>query len=324
MSNQKKALICGGGGFVGTHLAKQLKKEGYWVRSVDLKKNEFIKSEADEFQILDLRERKNCTKSLKVDGGFDEVYQLAADRGGAGYMTPGECEMMENNMLINVFMVTEAVKLKKMPRYFYSSSVCIYRDMDIGAKEIAEDDAYPAHPENEYGWEKLYSERMLLAHARKYGIEARIARFHTTYGPYAFWEGGREKAADALCRKASLAKEGGEFEVWGDGKAVRSFTYIDDLISGIRSLMKSDVKEPTNVGSDEYVTVAQLAEAVQKASGKDIKIKYVDGPVGVKARSFSNERIYSTGWKPKVKLVEGIKKHYKWVDKEVKKKYEKK
>lgn len=317
----KKALICGGGGFIGTHLASRLKSEGYWVRSVDIKKNEFKESDADEFLIYDLTLKDNCERALSVDGGFDEVYQLAADRGGAGYMLPGECDMMHKNMLINIYMVTEAIKLKRLPKYFFSSSVCIYRDMKVGANEIKEEDAYPAHPENEYGWEKLYSERFLLAHHRKYGIEPRIARFHTTYGPYAYWEGGREKAADALCRKASMAKDGGELEVWGDGKSVRCFTYIDDLINGIRALVLSDIKEPTNIGSGEYVTVENLANTVIKASGKNLKIKYTEGAVGVKSRNFSNNRIYSTGWRPKIKLEEGIAIHYKWVDEQVKKRY---
>lgn len=194
---KKKALITGAGGFIGTHLAKLLKEEGYWVRGVDLKYPEYSRTAADEFLRLDLRKKENCKKALTKWGGFDEVYQLAADRGGAGYMEPAECEMMKNNVLINVYMITEAVKLKKLPKFFFSSSVCVYKDMKVGASPIKEEDVYPAYPDNEYGWEKLYSERMLLAYQRRFGMEARIARFHTTYGPEANWEGGREKTADA-------------------------------------------------------------------------------------------------------------------------------
>jgi len=319
----KKALVCGAGGFIGTHLVRQLKKEGYWVRGVDIKKPDFSKTEADEFLLLDLSIKENCQKALKITGGFDEVYQLAADRGGAGYMVPKETEMMYNNVLINIYMVDEAVKAK-VGKYFYSSSVCVYKDMPIGAKEIKEEDVYPALPENEYGWEKLYSERVLLAYARKYGLKARIARFHTTYGPEGTWEGLKPKAADDLNRKAALAKDGGILEVWGDGKAVRCFTYIDDLISGIRALIKSDIDKPTNIGSDEYVTVDELAKAVIKASSKNLKIKHVEGPVGVHARNFSNSRIYTTDWRPKWKLVDGIKVHYGWIKSQVDKKYPKK
>ena len=317
----KKALVCGAGGFIGSHMVKRLKKEGYWVRGVDSKKPEYSKTAADEFFLLDLRERKNCQKALKVQGGFDEVYQLAADRGGAGYMKPAECEMMENNAPINIYMISEAVKLKKKPKYFFSSSVCIYKDMPLGAKKIVEDEAYPAFPDNEYGWEKLYTERMLTVFGKKYGMPIRIARFHTTYGPEANWEGGREKAADAICRKVALAKDGGSIEVWGNGKAVRVFTFIDDLVEGIRSLMKSKINQPTNIGSDEYVTVDDLAKTIIAVSGKhSIKIKHVDGPVGVRSRNFSNKRIYTTDWRPKYSLKRGISIHYPWVKAQVEKK----
>jgi GDP-D-mannose 3', 5'-epimerase len=317
----KRALVCGAGGFVGSHLVKQLKKEGYWVRGVDIKKPEYSISEADEFKLLDLRISQNCQLALSVPDSLDEIYQLAADRGGAGYMIPGECDMMINNALININMVAEVVKLKKLPIYFFSSSVCVYADMPIGASQITEKDAYPAQPENEYGWEKLYTERLLLAHARKFSLPVRIARFHTTYGPEANWEGGREKAADALCRKAALAKDGEVLEVWGDGKAVRLFNYIDDLIAGIRALVTSDIDQPTNLGGSNYVTVDELAQTIISASGKKLTIKHVDGPVGVHARNFSNDLIRSTGWKEKYTLLEGIKIHYAWVKSQVDKKY---
>jgi nucleoside-diphosphate-sugar epimerase len=317
----KRAIVCGAGGFVGTHLVRHLKREGYWVRGVDLKKPEYSATSADEFLLLDLRERKNAQKALQINGGVDEVYQLAADRGGIGYMVPFETEMMESNALINIYLISEAVKLMKLPKYFFSSSVCVYKDMSKKSSVITEDDVYPAYPDNEYGWEKLYSERLISAFSRKYKIPVRIARFHTTYGPESNWEGGREKAADALCRKAALANNGGVLEVWGDGKQIRSFTYIDDLISGIRHLMKSDIDTPTNIGSPEYVEVDQLAKAVIAASGKNLKIKHVKGPVGVESRNFSNKKIESTGWKSKFTLKQGVEIHYKWVSEQAWKKY---
>lgn len=324
----KKALVCGAGGFIGTHLVRRLKKEGYFVRGVDIKKPDFSKTEANEFKLLDLRLKENCQKALKisklasgeVNGGFDEVYQLAADRGGAGYMIPKETEMMHSNVLINAYMIDEAVKAK-VKRYFFSSSVCVYKDMEVGAKVIKENDVYPAMPENEYGWEKLYSERLISAYARKYKIQVRIARFHTTFGPEGTWEGLKPKAADDLCRKAAMAKNNGYLEVWGDGKAVRCFTYIEDLLNGIRSLMKSNINTPTNLGSNEYVEVNKLAEYVISASGKKLKIKHIKGAVGVKARNFSDKLIKSTGWKAKWKLKDAIKIHYDWVNEQVYKKY---
>lgn len=316
----KKALVCGAGGFIGVHLVRRLKKEGYWVRGVDLKKPDFSKSEADEFLLSNLQIKENCQKALKIAGHFDEVYQLAADRGGAGYMIPKETEMMYNNVLINTYMVDEAVKAK-VKKYFFASSVCVYKDMSIGSSVIKEYQVYPAFPENEYGWEKLYSERVLLAYARKYGLKVRIARFHTTYGPEGTWEGLKPKAADDLCRKAALAKENGFLEVWGTGKVVRCFTYIDDLISGIRALVKSNINKPTNLGSNEYVTVNRLAQSVIAASGKNLKIKHVKGAVGVHSRNFSNNQIYITGWRPKWKLIDGIKVHYAWVKTQVDGKY---
>jgi nucleoside-diphosphate-sugar epimerase len=217
-------------------------------------------------------------------------------------------------------MINSVSRLTKKPKFFFSSSVCVYKDMEKNVK-IPEEEVYPAYPDNEYGWEKLYSERMLLAYSRKYGIPVRIARFHTTYGPESNWEGGREKAADAICRKVAMAKDGDSIEVWGDGKAIRSFTYIDDLVNGILYLMRSKITTPTNIGSGEYVTVKQLAEKIIKISGKKLKIKYVNGPVGVHIRNFSNQKIYSTGWMYKFLLEDGLRKHYKWISEQVHKKY---
>src|SRR4030043_1101121 len=321
MKKQKKALICGAGGFIGSHLAKRLRNEGFWLRGVDIKKPEYSKTGANEFLLLDLTYQNNCKKALTVNGGFDVIYQLAADRGGAGYMKPGECKMMRDNALINIYMISESVKLTKKPKYFFSSSVCVYKDMKIGSKSIKEEDVYPAFPDNEYAWEKLYSERMLTAYGNKYKMPIRIARFHTTYGPEANWEGGREKAADAISRKVAMAKDQTSIEIWGNGKSVRSFTYIDDLINGIRALVDSKINTPTNIGSPQYVTVEELAKTIIKVSGKKLKMKHIKGPVGVEARNFSNSKIYTTGWRAKFTLEDGVKIHYPWVFGQVEKKY---
>ena len=312
----KRALVCGAGGFIAGHLVKRLKSEGYWVRGVDIKLHEFSESEADEFMLLDLRIKKNCTDALQVSGGFDEVYQLAADMGGMGFIHSAATDIMLNSSLINLYMISEARKAH-MRRYFFSSSVCIYRDMAIGEPEMTEEQAYPAMPDNEYGWEKLYAERMLLTYAQKYGFEARIARFQNCYGPEGTWRGGREKAPAAICRKVAEVPDGGEIEVWGDGSAVRSYTYIDDMIDGIRRLMDSEIRVPVNIGNPEYVSVDELVGVVSLVSGKEIIVKHVPGPVGVMSRNFSNQKIYTTGWKARFPLVLGIEKTYPWIAKQV-------
>ncbi len=315
----KKALVCGAGGFIGAHLVKKLKKEGYWVRGVDIKYPEFSPTQADEFLILDLREHENSLKALSLSSGtFDEVYQLAADMGGMGYIHSAECEIMHNNSLININM-THAAAMKGIEKYFFSSSVCVYRDMKPGEPELKEEDAIPANPDNEYGWEKLYAERVAMAYGRKYGVRVRIARFQNCYGPEGTWRGGREKAPAAICRKVAEAEEGGTIEVWGDGSAIRSYTYIDDMIEGIYLLMKSDLEGPVNIGSPEYVSVKELVDTVIEVAGKKLKIKWVEGPVGVQSRNFSNERIYSLGWKAKFSLKEGISLTYPWIKEQVKK-----
>jgi len=315
----KKALVCGAGGFIGGHLVKKLKKEGYWVRGVDIKYPEFSPTQADEFLILDLREYENCLKALFLSSGtFNEVYQLAADMGGMGYIHTAECEIMHNNSLININM-THAAAMKEIEKYFFSSSVCVYRDMKIGEPELKEEDAIPANPDNEYGWEKLYAERVAMAYGRKYGVRVRIARFQNCYGPEGTWKGGREKAPAAICRKVAEAAEDGTIEVWGDGSAIRSYTYIDDMIEGIYLLMQSDLEGPVNIGSPEYVSVKELVETVMEVAGKKLKIKWVEGPVGVQSRNFSNERIYSLGWKPKFTLKDGISLTYPWIEEQVKK-----
>lgn len=314
----KKALVCGAGGFIAGHLVKKLKREGYWVRGADIKEHEFAPTQADEFFKLDLREEENCRKALTIPKGtFDEVYQLAADMGGMGFIHTAECEIMHNSALINIHMTHNAQKLG-IPRYFFSSSVCVYRDMKHGEPEMTEKEAVPANPDNEYGWEKLYAERMAQAYERNKGMKVRIARFQNCYGPEGTWRGGREKAPAALCRKVAEAKNGGSVEVWGDGTAVRSYTYIDDMIEGIYLLMQSDLKGAVNIGCPQYATVDELAAIVAEVSGKKITVRHVDGPVGVQSRNFSNERIYSIGWKSKFNLKQGIALTYPWVEKQVK------
>ncbi|MGA9349020.1 MAG: NAD-dependent epimerase/dehydratase family protein [Anaerolineae bacterium] len=313
----RRALVCGAGGFIGGHLVKKLKKEGYWIRGVDIKEHEFAPTQADEFLLLDLREPENCKKALTVDGGtFDEVYQLAADMGGMGFIPFAECEIMHNNALINIHMTHTAATMG-VPRYFFSSSVCVYRDMELGEPELTEDDAIPAHPDNEYGWEKLYAERVAMAYGRHSDTEVRIARFQNCYGPEGTWTGGREKAPAAICRKVAEAENGGTIEVWGEGTAIRAYTYISDMIDGIYLLMHSDLEGPVNIGSSQYVTVDELVGTVIEVSGKEIHVQHIEGPVGVQARNFSNERIYSTGWRAKVSLKEGIARTYPWIEEQV-------
>jgi nucleoside-diphosphate-sugar epimerase len=313
-------LVCGAGGFIACHLVKKLRNEGYWVRGVDIKQHEWSPDASDEFLQLDLRKEENCKRALTVDNGtFDEVYQLAADMGGMGFIHSAETEIMHNSALINIYMTDLASQLG-VPRYFFSSSVCVYRDMKQGEPEMTEAEAIPAHPDNEYGWEKLYSERIALAYERRSGMQVRIARFQNCYGPEGTWIGGREKAPAAMCRKVAEIDNGGTIEVWGDGSAVRSYTYVSDMVDGIYMLMQSDLHGAVNIGCPQYVTVDELAFTVAKVAGKKLNIKHIKGPVGVQSRNFSNERIYSLGWKSKVDLEEGISHTYPWVEEQVKKK----
>jgi GDP-D-mannose 3', 5'-epimerase len=313
----KKVLVCGAGGFIGGHLVKKLKKEGLWVRGVDIKQHEFASSQADEFLLLDLRQPENCQAALTVAGGpFDEVYQLAADMGGMGFIHSAETEIMHNSALINIHMIHTATELG-VPRYFFSSSVCVYRDMQPGEPEMTEVQAVPANPDNEYGWEKLYSERVLQAYGRRYGTQIRIARFQNCYGPEGTWQGGREKAPAAICRKIAEVEDGGTIKVWGDGSAIRSYTYVADMVDGIYRLMHSDLEGPANIGCPQYVTVDELVNCVAEASGKHIHIQHIDGPVGVQSRNFSNARIYTTGWRANYLLKDGIAETYPWIEAQV-------
>jgi nucleoside-diphosphate-sugar epimerase len=309
----KTAVVCGAGGFIAGHFVKFLKREGYWVRGVDIKKPEFSATAADEFRVLDLREPENCREALAIKNGPPaEVYQLAADMGGMGFIHSAECEIMRNNALINVHMPYEAAQAG-VRRYFFSSSVCIYRDMKPGEPEMTEEGAYPAMPDNEYGWEKLYAERTAMAFGKRFKMAVRIARFQNCYGPEGTWQGGREKAPAAICRKVAQARQSDEIEVWGDGTAVRSYTYVDDMLDGIRRLMQSDLEGPVNIGNPEYVTVDELVSTVAAVSDKHIKIRHVNGPVGVRSRNFSNARIESLGWRAQWPLRRGIEQTYPWI-----------
>ena len=314
----KRAVVCGAGGFIAGHLVKRLVRDGYWVRGVDIKEHEFAPSAAHEFRVLDLRDIDACRQAVAPSDGqpIDEVYQLAAEMGGMGFISTAECEIMRNSALINVNMPQAAAEAG-VGRYFLSSSVCIYRDMAVGEAEMNEEQAYPAMPDNEYGWEKLFAERVAGAYGRRHGMQVRIARFQNCYGPEGTWTGGREKAPAAICRKVAEVEEGGDIEVWGDGTAVRSYTFVDDLVDGIVRLMRSDLTVPANIGSPEYVSVRELVEAVIAHSGKQVGIRYVPGPVGVQSRNFSNARIYSLGWKARTSLREGIGVTYDWIAQQV-------
>ena len=321
MGIQKTALVCGAGGFIGGHLVTRLKKEGYWVRGVDIKQHEYRKTDADDFILGDLREQTVC-RNVTANIQFDELYQLAADMGGAGYIFTGEhdADVMHNSAIINLNMMEEARKtgIKKV---FYSSSACIYPQsvqMDPNNPGLKETDAYPADPDSEYGWEKLFSERMYLAYARNYKMEVHIARFHNIFGPYGTWTGGKEKAPAAMCRKVAAAKEGGEIEIWGDGEQTRTFLYIDECLDGIRKLMESGFSGPVNIGSDELIPINNLAKMAMEIAGKKLSIRHIDGPLGVRGRSSENSYIKEVlGWRPTTRLIDGIRETYKWIAEQV-------
>lgn len=316
----RRALVCGAGGFIGSHLVTRLKSEGYWVRGVDLKSPEFSRSDADDFVIADLRLRESWEAVL--DEGVDEVYQLAADMGGAGYVFSGanDADIMHNSAMINLHMAEFAVS-RKAKNVFYSSSACMYpayNQEDPQNPKCAESTAYPAAPDSEYGWEKLFSERLYLSFARNYGIQVHIARFHNIFGPEGTWCGGREKAPAALCRKVAEQPNGGEIEIWGDGEQTRSFLYIDECVEAVRRLMASDFSGPVNVGSEEMVTINQMAAMIMEIAGKRLSTKHVPGPQGVRGRNSDNKLFRSKlNWEPTQTLRAGLTKTYSWIESQV-------
>jgi GDP-D-mannose 3', 5'-epimerase len=312
----KTALVCGAGGFIGSHLVKRLKKEGIWVRGVDLKFPRYSPTEADDFLVADLRDPVNCR--TVVDRRFDEVYQLAADMGGAGYIFTGEndADVMHNSALINLNML-EACHKRNVKRIFYSSSACIYPErnqLDPDNPDCREESAYPAGPDSEYGWEKLFSERLYLAFQRNHGLEVRVARFHNIFGPEGSWNDGKEKAPAALCRKVAEQPAGGEILIWGDGLQTRTFLYVDECLEGVLRLMRSNWSGPVNIGSEEMVSINQLARIIMAIAGKQLTIKNIPGPLGVRGRRSYNELIFTKlGWKPVQPLRDGLAKTYAWV-----------
>tara|TARA_Y100000034_G_scaffold89591_1_gene107843 strand:+ start:1179 stop:2180 length:1002 start_codon:yes stop_codon:yes gene_type:complete len=325
----KKALVCGAGGFIGGHLVTRLKKEGYWVRGVDIKEHEYKQSDADEFLVLDLRKESNVKRATlgleHHEELFDEVYQLAADMGGAGYIFTGDndANVMHNSAMINLNVAKVCSEFENKPKIFYSSSACIYPEhnqLDPDNPNCSEDSAYPANPDSEYGWEKLFSERLYLSYYRNYGLDCRIARFHNIYGPLGSWNNGKEKAPAAICRKVAESENGGTIEVWGDGKQTRSFLYIDECLDGVRTLMQSDCVEPVNIGSDEMVTINQLVETAAEVAEKTIHKNHIEGPQGVRGRNSDNTFIKEQiGWNPSGKLIDGIRNTYHWINDEVSK-----
>jgi len=311
----KKILVCGAGGFIGGHLVKRLKAEGLWVRGADIKRHEYAEPPADEFLLGDLCDQ---TVARAAVDGIDEVYQLAADMGGAGYIFKGEHDaaVMHNSATINLNILEYGYRAG-IRKFFYSSSACIYpayNQTDPDNPKCSEDSAYPAAPDSEYGWEKLFSERLYLSYMRNNGIEVRVARFHNIFGPEGTWAGGKEKAPAAICRKVAEAGENGQIEIWGDGRQTRSFLYIDECLEGVRRLMESGFTGPVNIGSEEMVTINRLAELAMKIAGRKLSIRHIEGPLGVRGRNSDNRLIAEKlGWKPSRSLREGLEKTYAWI-----------
>lgn len=316
----RRTLVCGAGGFIGGHLVKRLRREGLWVRGIDIKDHEYCENFANEFILGDLCDRDVACATLD---GIDEVYQLAADMGGAGYIFSGEHDaaVMYNSCSINLNVLEQGCRAG-VKRFFYSSSACIYplyNQLEPNNPKCSEESAYPAAPDSEYGWEKLFSERLYLAYMRNHGVQVRVARFHNIFGPEGTWNGGREKAPAALCRKIAEAPDGGEIEIWGDGLQTRSFLYIDECVEGVWRLMNSSFTGPVNIGSEEMVTINRLVELIMAIAGKTLTIRHIKGPLGVRGRNSDNRLLQDTlGWKPSRPLVEGLEKTYEWIAGQVK------
>jgi GDP-D-mannose 3', 5'-epimerase len=316
----KTAIVLGAGGFIGSHMVKRLKHEGFWVRAVDLKYPEFCSSHADEFVIGDLREQELCRSVY--DRHFDEVYQFAADMGGAGYIFTGEhdADIMHNSASINL-NIADLARRHGVGALFYSSSACMYpayNQLDPDNPNCEESSAYPAEPDSEYGWEKLFSERLFLAYARNYAMNVKVARYHNIFGPEGTWQGGKEKAPAAVCRKVVMAQSGSDIEIWGDGQQTRSFLYIDECIEGTIRLTRSERTGPYNIGSDEMVTISRLVDLVAEVSGKPVGKRYVPGPVGVRGRNSDNRLVErELGWRPTQPLRDGLARTYGWIEQQV-------
>ena len=317
----KKALVCGAGGFIGSHMVKKLKSEGYWVRGADVKYPDFSMSEADEFMRGDLTDQVFCDEVTNIQ--FDEIYQFAADMGGAGYIFTGDhdADVMNNSASINLNILRNVKDYK--PKIFFSSSACMYPEhnqLDPDTPDCREDTAYPANPDSEYGWEKLFSERLYLAYHRNYGVPVRIARYHNIFGPEGTWDGGKEKAPAAMCRKvAKLPNEGGTIDVWGDGEQTRSFLFVDECVEATYRLVQSDFTGPVNIGSEEMVSINELVDITAKVSGKQVEKNHIEGPLGVRGRNSNNDLIREKlGWDYSQPLEEGIRRTYKWIQAQIK------